>query len=92
VRLRPDAEPQEIKAWMGVRVEGNQTREVIAHLLGEPGVGALHDTNGRWDLLAELRAQSLAELSDEVNKHRGFQIVAYPGDDHSMELSLEWYD
>jgi len=36
--------------------------------------------------------KSLAELSDEVNKHRGFQIVAYPGDDHSMELSLEWYD
>lgn len=36
--------------------------------------------------------KSLAELSDEVNKHRGFQIIAYPGDDHSMELSLEWYD
>lgn len=36
--------------------------------------------------------RSLAELSDEVNKHRGFQIIAYPGDDRSMELSLEWYD
>src|SRR5512147_3165274 len=52
VRLRPDAEPNEIRAWMGVRVEGNQTRAVIASLLGEPGVAALHDTNGRWDLLA----------------------------------------
>jgi len=36
--------------------------------------------------------KSLAELSDEVNKHRGFQILAYPGEDQSMELSLEWYD
>ena len=63
VRLRPDAEPQGIRAWTGVQVEGNQTREVVAHLMGEPGLVALHDTNGRWDLLAELRAGSTAELS-----------------------------
>ena len=63
VRLRPDAEPASIRAWMGVLVEGNQTRSVIAALLGEPGVEALHDTNGRWDLLAELRADSMTDLS-----------------------------
>ncbi|MDP2019327.1 MAG: Lrp/AsnC family transcriptional regulator, partial [Hydrogenophaga sp.] len=54
VRLRPESQPQRIRAWMSVQVEGNQTRLVIASLLGEPGVAALHDTNGRWDLLAEL--------------------------------------
>jgi DNA-binding Lrp family transcriptional regulator len=70
VRLRPDAEPNEIRAWMGVLVEGNQTREVIAHLLGEPGVAELHDTNGRWDLLAELRAQTMAELSQVLERVR----------------------
>lgn len=37
VKLRPDAEPEGIRAWMGVLVEGNQTRRVIASLLGEPG-------------------------------------------------------
>jgi DNA-binding Lrp family transcriptional regulator len=70
VRLRPDAEPQRIRAWMGVQVEGNQTREVVAHLLGEPGLAALHDTNGRWDLLAELRAASTAELSQVLERVR----------------------
>ena len=55
VRLRPDIEHNEITAWMSIAVEGNQTREVIAILLGEPGIGELHDTNGRWDLLAEIR-------------------------------------
>ena len=70
VRLRPDAEPQEIRAWMGVLVEGNQTREVIASLLGEPGVAALHDTNGRWDLLADLRAGSMAELAQILERVR----------------------
>ncbi|MFC4299805.1 Lrp/AsnC family transcriptional regulator [Castellaniella hirudinis] len=63
VRLRPDVEPQTIRAWMGIAVEGNEARAVIASLLGEPGVATLHDTNGRWDLLAELRASDLQELS-----------------------------
>jgi len=70
VRLRPDAEPANIKAWMSVVVEGNQTRAVIAALLGEPAVDALHDTNGRWDLLAELRAESMAELSQVLERVR----------------------
>ena len=70
VRLRPDAEPQGIRAWMGVLVEGNQTRRVGASLLGEPGVVALHDTNGRWDLLADLEAPTLAELSEMLERVR----------------------
>jgi DNA-binding Lrp family transcriptional regulator len=70
LRLRPDAEPNAIRAWMGVLVDGNQTREVIANLLGEPGVAALHDTNGRWDLLAELRAETMTELSRVLERVR----------------------
>ena len=70
VRLRPDAEPNEIRAWMSIAVEGNETRTVIASLLGEPGVASLHDTNGRWDLLAELRAANLSELSQVLERIR----------------------
>ena len=70
VRLKPDSEPERIRAWMGVQVEGNRTREVIASLLGEPGVAALHDTNGRWDLLAELEAISTGELSKILKRVR----------------------
>jgi DNA-binding Lrp family transcriptional regulator len=76
VRLRPDAEPHAIRAWMGVRVDGNQTRAVVASLLGEPGVEALHDTNGRWDLLAELRAGSMAELSQLLERVRLIKGIA----------------
>ena len=70
VRLRPEAEPDRIRAWMGVLIEGNTTRQVIASLLGEPGVVALHDTNGRWDLLAELEARSMGELSEILERVR----------------------
>lgn len=70
VRLRPDAEPNDIRAWMSVAVEGNETRTVVASLLGEPGVASLHDTNGRWDLLAELRASNLTALSQVLERIR----------------------
>ncbi len=76
VRLKPDAEPNKIRAWMGVLVEGNQTRAVTASLLGEPGVESLHDTNGRWDLLAELRAESMAELSQVLERIRLIKGIA----------------
>ena len=70
VRLRPDARPNEIHAWMSIAVEGNETRAVIASLLGEPGVAEIHDTNGRWDLLAGLRAANLSELSSVLERVR----------------------
>jgi DNA-binding Lrp family transcriptional regulator len=70
LRLRPDAQPDCIRAWMGVRIDGNQTRAVVASLPGEPGVECLHDTNGRWDLLAELRAENMAELSQVLERIR----------------------
>jgi DNA-binding Lrp family transcriptional regulator len=76
VKLRPDAQPDHIRAWMGVVVDGNQTRAVIASLLGEPAVAALHDTNGRWDLLAELHVQSMAELSQALERVRLIKGIA----------------
>jgi DNA-binding Lrp family transcriptional regulator len=76
VKLRPDAEPNQIRAWMGIVVDGNQSRAVVAALLGEPGVAALHDTNGRFDLLAELRAASNAELSAVLERVRLIKGIA----------------
>ena len=65
VRLKPDIEEQRIRAFMTVAVEGNQLDAVIRALRGEPAVTALHSTNGRWDIVAELRAESL-ESFDRV--------------------------
>ncbi len=70
VRVQPDVQHDTIKAWMSIAVEGNQSRTVIASLLGEPGVATLHDTNGRWDLLAELRAENLQALGKTLERIR----------------------
>jgi DNA-binding Lrp family transcriptional regulator len=65
VRLRPQVEEQRIRALMTVAVEGNKAEAVLKALRGDPAVGALYSTNGRWDLVAELRADSL-EAFDRV--------------------------
>ncbi len=70
VRLRPDSEPHRIRAWMSIAVEGNAAPEVIRLLRGEPAVDALHTTNGRWDILAELRADSLEAFDRALGRIR----------------------
>ena len=65
VRLKPQAEVQRIRALMSVAVEGNQATNVLRALRGNPHVFALHTTNGRWDMVAEVRADTL-EAFDRV--------------------------
>jgi len=60
VRLKPDIQEQQIRALMTIAVEGNQVDAVVKALRGEPAVASLHSTNGRWDVVAELRTDTLA--------------------------------
>ncbi len=70
VRLRPQVESHHIRAFMGVAVDGNRTEQVLRLLRGHPNVVALHTTNGRWDLVAELRTDNLEEF-DRVLRQIG---------------------
>ena len=70
VRLRPAVASTALQAWMSITIEGNEAGRVAASLLGEPGVQALHATNGQWDLLAELQADSPAGLSRVLERIR----------------------
>jgi len=70
VRLRPDESAEGIRAWMSIAIEGDRTGDVVRILLGEAAITSLHDTNGRWDLLAEVRAASIAELSEVLERVR----------------------
>jgi DNA-binding Lrp family transcriptional regulator len=62
VRLRPQAEAHRIRGIMTVEVEGRRQDAVVRALRGDPAVVALHTTNGRWDLVVEVRADSLQEF------------------------------
>jgi DNA-binding Lrp family transcriptional regulator len=70
LRLKPQAERQRIRAWMTVAVEGNRTQHVLQALRGDPAVGAIHTTNGRWDIAAELRADTLEGFDQVLTRIR----------------------
>lgn len=85
VRLRPDVEEHRIRALMTIAVEGNRNEAVLATLRGDPAVAALHTTNGRWDIVAELRTDSLATF-DQVLRRIG-QIDGVARTETSLLLS-----
>ncbi|AUH51660.1 AsnC family transcriptional regulator [Chromobacterium sp. ATCC 53434] len=70
VRLKPEAEAHRIRAWMGIAVDGNKAAAVMQALRGDPNVHTLHSTNGRWDILAELRADSLEQFDRVLGRVR----------------------
>lgn len=70
VRLKSSAEDQSVRALMTVAVEGNRTDEVLKALRGDPAVCALHTTNGRWDIVAELRTDSLEAVDRLLGRIR----------------------
>ncbi len=78
VRARPDVEAERIRAVMSIEVTGERSGAVVKALRGFPEVVAIHSTNGRWDLVAELDTDSLAGFSrtlDEIRKIEGIAVT-----------------
>lgn len=76
VRLRPQAEEHRIRAWMTVAVEANRSDAVMKALRGDPAVGALYSTNGRWDIMAELHTDSLEAFDRVLGRIRQLEGVS----------------
>lgn len=76
VRLKPQAEAHRIRALMNIAVEGNRSREVLKALRGHPQVSAIYTTNGRWDIVAELQAETLEAFDRVLGVIRLFQGIA----------------
>jgi len=62
VKVREGRDPDTIRAIALIEVEGRTTDAVIRQLRGLPGIDSLHTTNGGWDLVAELRTDTLANF------------------------------
>ena len=88
VRLRPEVETEDIVAWMSIAVEGHETRKIVNLLMGEPSVAGLHDTNGRWDLLAELRVPTIEQLSEVLDRLRTLKGISATETSIHLKLSL----
>ena len=76
VRLKPQAEAHRIRALMNIAVEGNRSKEVLKALRGHPQVSAIYTTNGRWDIVAELQAETLEAFDRVLDAIRLFHGIA----------------
>ena len=76
VRLAASDHGRRIAALMLIAVEGNNVEKVLRSLRGDAAVAALHTTNGRWDIVAELRADSLEEFDRVLSRIRRIEGVA----------------
>ena len=63
VKTAGDAESRRVRAVMAVAVEGERSGAVLKALRGFPEVEAVHMTNGRWDMIAELNTEDLSAFS-----------------------------
>jgi DNA-binding Lrp family transcriptional regulator len=76
VRLAAPDDDRRITALMLIAVEGNNVEKVLRSLRGDASVSTLHTTNGRWDIIAELRADTLEEFDRVLSRIRRIEGVA----------------
>ncbi|WP_392709468.1 Lrp/AsnC family transcriptional regulator [Rhizobium ruizarguesonis] len=76
VRVREDYDVNAVRAVMMVEVVGKSTTQVIRKLRGLTEISALHTTNGNWDLVADIRAASLADFDRVLREVRMIDGVA----------------
>ena len=76
IRIKPGVEHNRIRAWMSVAVEGTKAPSVLQQLRGEPSVFTLHTTNGKWDILVEIRTDSLESFDKVLGRIRRIAGIA----------------
>ncbi len=72
---RADISAAPVRGLMMIGIEGKGAERTMARLTGLPAVQAVHSTNGKWDLIVELGAQTLAELDEVIFRIRNIDGV-----------------
>lgn len=76
LRLKPLSEGRGIRAMMTISSEGHRASEVLQALKGNPNVASLYMTNGRWDIVAELRVETLERFESALRDIRRLKGIA----------------
>lgn len=76
VRTTREAAAHQVRAVMLISVEGDRSDVIIKALRGYPEVRALHTTNGRWDIVAELGTDSLQTFDEALRSIRTIKGIS----------------
>ena len=75
VLTRGDVSAAPVRGLMLIGIEGRGAERIMARLTGILAVVAVHSTNGKWDLIAELATQTLPELDEVIFRIRNIEGV-----------------
>jgi DNA-binding Lrp family transcriptional regulator len=67
---RGDVSDAPVRGLVLIGIEGRGGDRIMARLSGMAQVSAVHSTNGKWDLIVEISAASLAELDEVLRQIR----------------------
>ncbi len=70
VLTRAEVAGSPVRALMLIGIEGRGAERIMTRLAGLPAVLTVHSTTGKWDLVAELGAATLAELDATIFRIR----------------------
>ena len=70
IKLEPDADTHPIRLFMNISVEAKEEVRIIQKMAHYPEVVSLHHTSGRWDLIAEVKAENLPLLNSLLGEIR----------------------
>ncbi len=76
VNLQSSSEINPVRAFMTIAIEGKKIPAVTRTLKGYPDIVKLHNTNGRWDMVAEIHTSSLESFNQLLGDIRLIEGVA----------------
>jgi DNA-binding Lrp family transcriptional regulator len=76
VRVKTAAGSDRIRAIMMIEVAGKNTQKIAHALRGLPQITALYNTNGPFDLIAEIEVENLAAFDQVLSKVRMLDGIA----------------
>jgi DNA-binding Lrp family transcriptional regulator len=76
VRTTAEAAPERVRAVMMIAVDGDRSDAILGALRGYTEVRALHTTNGRWDIVAELGTDTLESFDAALRNIRSIKGIA----------------
>jgi DNA-binding Lrp family transcriptional regulator len=76
LRLQGDVDTGLISAITSLEIRSSDHKPVISQLKRLPEVARIHATNGRWDLIVEIRTRDLASLDRVLTAIRTIKAVS----------------
>lgn len=70
IRLGTADDPGRVRAFTSIEIQGGRSGAILAALRDIAAIKAVHTTNGRWDMVAELDTPDLSAFSAALDAIR----------------------